>query len=98
MVFKCQCCGTDVPVGHPSHRGIMLNAIASLGSKIVQAREHIQQLRSKRWSKQFKEQRERDMRLLAELEARLPVMEGTWYGMRFLEKELYDGRRSQVGR
>lgn len=88
--FKCHC-GTEIPVGHHAHRGILINAIAQLGSQIIQTREHIQQLKSKRWSKQFKEQRDRDLKLLAELEAKLPEMEGRFAGWRFLERELYHG-------
>ena len=90
MTFKCHC-GADIAVGNHAHRGTLINAIASLGSKIVQTREHIAQLRSKRWSKQFKEQHERDMALLAQLEAELPEMEGRFAGWRFLERELYHG-------
>ncbi len=87
VTFKCPCCAADIGTGNPSHRGIMLNAVASLGSEIVQTRDHIAQLKSK----QFKGQREQDLKLLAELEAKLPAMEGRFAGMRFREKKLYYG-------
>lgn len=90
MTFKCHC-GTDIAVGNHAHHGTLINAIASLGLKIVQTQEQITQLRSKRWSKQFKEQHARDMVLLAQLEVQLPEMEGRFAGWRFLERELYHG-------
>lgn len=87
---RCSC-GSDISIGHAVHRGVLINAIATLGSQIVQTREQIQSLRGKRWSKRFGEQHERDMKTLADLEAKLPELEGRFAGWRFLERELYGG-------
>lgn len=66
-----------------------MNAIASLGAQAVVAREQVQRLTGKRWSKQFQAQRDADLKALASFEASLPVIEGTRYGLMFLERELY---------
>lgn len=71
---------------------MLTNAIASLGASVINLRAMTQQLRSKRWSKQFKTQRERDMATLAMIELQLAQAEGAWYGFRFLEGELYGGK------
>lgn len=91
MEITCKC-GSQIGCNHPSFRGLLVNEIASLGSTIVQQREQLKALRSKRFSKAFREEGDRDRALVAQIDRDLPVLEGRFYGLRFLEGELFGGK------
>ena len=93
--MNCPCCGAHVGPNHPAFRGFLINTIASLGARIIETRDKIKLLRSKRWNKQFAEQRKRELETLARLEAELPELEGRFHGLRFLEGEM--ANRHKVG-
>ena len=69
--LQCPMCDAAIPFGHRSHRGLLINTIASLGAALISNKEMLQKLRSKRWSKQQQEQRDRDMAAMLNLEARI---------------------------
>lgn len=92
-------CGRSIPVECPLGRGILINRIASLGSRLVSMRSMIVELTNRCKGKQvgrktpkaIVDQRARDVAHLAALQAELPRVEGTFFGLRFREREIDHG-------
>jgi hypothetical protein len=89
--ISCPMCGDLVAPGHPAHRGLLLNRIASLGARVEAHRERSQQLRKKRYSERQTLHRIIDAASMLKLEQALPRLEGTLRGLRFMEREIYHG-------
>ena len=87
--LTCPNCKATVPIGHAAHRGQLIVMISSLSAHVVETKERIAKLASKRWTKQFAVQRLNDQALLLRLTGELPAFEGRLAGLRFLERELY---------
>lgn len=69
LVVKCHVCDNLVLLGDRAHTGLLINAQASLGSRLVENREKLAMLQKKRWSKQHIKQRENDLLTIAKLQA-----------------------------
>lgn len=85
------CCSAVVTPDHPAHRGLLINDLARSGARLVELRERLQQLRNKRYSKNFQEQRDCDLKLIADTEVKLSATEGHIAGLRFLYREVHGG-------
>jgi hypothetical protein len=69
--LQCPMCDGEIPNGHRSHRGLLINTMASLSANLITSREMLAVLKKKRWSKQQQEQRDRDLAHMLNLEARI---------------------------
>lgn len=93
--FKCSHCGVTLPRSHSWFRGELINYIARLGSQIVESRDRLVSLKKKTFSgRDAVALREENQKKIEALEAELPVLEGTFYGARFLEREIGAERRN----
>ncbi len=66
--LSCPTCDREICVGHRSHRGLLINAIASLSAGLLLSRESLASLKKKRWSKMHDAQHKKDVALMRSLE------------------------------
>lgn len=71
MNLQCPTCDADVSLGHRAHRGLLINAIASLDSGLLLMREQLVVLEKSGHRAKNQAKRDRNMRTLLELQTRV---------------------------
>lgn len=87
--LTCHVCDGPVPFGHRSHRGLLGNAINRLQSTLITSREQLTSLRKKGWSKQFPEQRKKDLEAMKALEEHIQRDEQLLTELKRINEECY---------
>ena len=88
--LTCHVCDGPVPFGHRSHRGLLINSINHLQSTLITSREQLASLRKKGWSKQFPEQRKKDLEAMKALEVHIERDEQLLASLKKINEECYE--------
>jgi hypothetical protein len=84
----------NVNESDPDFFGAITNEINRVGARLVSSREQLANLRSKRFSMQtpaFRAEHVKAINQIVRLEAELPVLFGTFHGLRFRAREAERG-------
>jgi len=88
--MKCPTCDAEIPHGHRSHRGLLINEMASLGSSLIRDREMLATLEKKRWSKQHDGgQRAKDLATMTILREKISHDEKLLAALKLINEEYY---------
>lgn len=85
--MECPTCHSPVSQDNPSHRGLLINAIARLSSELVADRERLRALQNARPAG-FARQ-ERVLRSIVDLKKRIEVNEAVFTKLEKLNEEIY---------